>query len=129
MSEVTPPPPPPPPPPAVPPVPPPPPSAYPPPAGGGQPGKGKAIAALILGIVSVALCLYWFIAIPAGIVAIILGLQARRVGIAAGQATAGLITGIIGVALSGVLVLLGLMGGGLDGYCDSNPDSAICSTQ
>ena len=49
MSEVT-----PPPPPAVPPTPPPPGAAP-------QQGKGKAVAALVLGIVSVALCLYWFI--------------------------------------------------------------------
>ncbi len=116
MSEVT-----PPPPPAVPPT---------PPMGAApQPGKGKAVAALILGIVSVVLCLYWFIALPAGIVAIILGIQSRKQGVATGMATAGLITGIVGALLAAIILILGLAGGGLVEYCEENPDNAICSTQ
>lgn len=119
MSEVT---PPPPPPPAVPPVPPPPGAAP-------QQGKGKAVAALILGVVSVALCLYWFIALPAGIVAIVLGLQARKQGVAPGMALAGLITGIVGTAFALIIAILGFTGGGLEQYCQDNPDSAVCTTQ
>lgn len=117
MSEVT-----PPPPPAVPPTPPPPGAAP-------QQGKGKAVAALVLGIVSVALCLYWFISVPAGIIAIVLGLQARKQGIAPGMALGGLITGVIGTVFGLLLLILGLAGGGLDGYCDDNPDSPFCTTQ
>lgn len=114
--------------------PPPPPPAYPPPPGfpgaaGPTPGKGKAITSMILGIVSVVLCLYWFIAIPAGIAAIILGVLARREGAARGMALAGLITGIIGAAFGLLMVVLGLAGLGIEGYCEENPDNAICETQ
>ncbi len=117
---------------------PPPPSMPPamPPAGppmgapyGSSPSKGKAIAALVLGIVSIALCLYWFIAIPAGIVAVVLGVLSRKQGIASGMSLAGIITGALGALFGVVIVVLSFTGGGIASYCDDNPDSAICASQ
>lgn len=110
-------------------VPPPPPMGA--PMGAPQPqGKGMAIAALILGIVSVALCLYWFIAIPVGIVAIVLGVIARKRGVGAGMALAGIITGAVGAVLGLIIAILTFAGGGfLEGYCDDNPDNAVCEQQ
>lgn len=117
---------------------PPPPSMPPamPPAGppmgapyGAAPGKGKAIAALVLGIVSIALCLYWFISIPAGIVAVVLGVLSRKQGIGAGMSLAGIITGALGALFGVIILILGLTGGGIESYCDDNPDSAICTSQ
>ncbi len=111
-------------------VPPPPPMGA-PMGGAPQPqGKGMAIAALILGIVSVALCLYWFIALPAGIAAIVLGVLARKRGVGAGMALAGIITGSIGAVLGLIIGILALAGGGiLEGYCDDNPGNEICEQQ
>ena len=73
-----------------------------------DPFKGKAIASMILGIVS--LVLFWagygaLISLACGIIAIVLGSQARKgaenMGIKPnGMATAGLVMGLIGAILS-----------------------------
>jgi hypothetical protein len=77
-----------------------------PPVGAGQATNGKAIASLILGICSIALCLGIF----AGIPAVILARMARREiaegnGSGEGLAQAGLITGIIGIVIGAFYVL------------------------
>ena len=96
--------------------------------------NGKALASMIIGIVSVALFCYWFISIPGGIVALILGVMARKDiargnGTNGGMAMAGIITGAIGALFGVVLLVLGLMGTGLSGYCADNPNSAFCTGQ
>ena len=72
-----------------------------------------AMASLICGIVSIVLSLFvclWFLAVPLGIVAVILAIVARgkiargEAG-GAGAAKAGLITGIIGILLSIVITI------------------------
>ncbi len=65
-----------------------------------------AIASLVLGIVSVALCWlgYWAIlALACGVVGIILAVKGRKSNVQKGLATAGLVLSIIGTALSGIL--------------------------
>jgi hypothetical protein len=66
------------------------------------------IAALVCGIVSV-LCAFLgpgaIIGIVLGIVAIFLGVKAKKDPSQAGAATAGLVLGIIGTALSGILFI------------------------
>jgi hypothetical protein len=70
--------------------------------------QGMAIGSMVCGIISCVLFCAWYIAIPCGIVAIILAVLARK-QIAAGQAEgegkakAGLICGIIGIALSAII--------------------------
>ena len=55
-------------------------------------------AALTLGIVSIVTALFWYVALPTGILAIIFGAKsAKRTGSKVGKA--GLITGIIGLSL------------------------------
>jgi len=77
-----------------------------------EPKNGLALAAMIVGIVSlVTLILVWFMAIPVGIVAIVLGVVARReaskrAGLGRGQATAAIICGSIALVLSIVVVAL-----------------------
>jgi hypothetical protein len=94
------------------------------------PGKGMAIASLILGIVSVALCLYWFIALPAGIVAVVLGVLSRKRGVGAGLALAGIITGAIGAVFALIIAILAFSGGGfIKSYCESNTSNAYCQQQ
>ncbi|WP_291377969.1 DUF4190 domain-containing protein [Demequina sp.] len=111
-------------------VPPPPPMGD-PMGGAPQPqGKGMAIASLILGIVSVAMCLYWFLAIPAGVIAIVLGVIARGRGVGAGMALAGIITGALGAVLGLVVAVAVFTGGGIfDNYCEDNPDNPYCEQQ
>lgn len=74
-----------------------------------QNSKGKAIASLICGIVSVVLAWFGYGAIAglaAGIVAIVLGVSVRKLNDENKNfATAGFITGIIGVVLSGILLV------------------------
>lgn len=59
-----------------------------------QPGKGLAIASLVLGIVS-----FFMFAYIAGALAIIFGGVAKSKGNASPMATAGIVCGIIGIAL------------------------------
>ena len=69
--------------------------------------KGLSIASMILGIVAVVLCCFWYIAIPCSILAIIFGIIGKKKG-GKGMATAGLILGIIAIALYALLTLLGI---------------------
>lgn len=68
----------------------------------GQPGKGFAIAALVLGIVS-------FLCFPyiTGALGIIFGSVAKNKGFMGGMATAGIICGVIGIALQLILTVAG----------------------
>jgi disulfide bond formation protein DsbB len=100
-----------------------------PPPAAPQQGKGMAVASMVLGIVSIALCLYWFIAFPAGVVAIVLAVIARRNNVGGGFALAGLITGIVGTAVGVIFAILTFTGSGLDAYCRENPDNPLCSAQ
>jgi len=60
--------------------------------------SGMCIAALTLGIVSIVLNWFWYISLPAGILAIVFGAKTtKKLGSKLGKA--GLITGIIGVSL------------------------------
>ena len=69
--------------------------------------SGMPVAALVLGIISIALHWFWYITLPTGIIAIVLGAKsAKKLGSKLGKA--GLITGIIGLALF-VLVYVSLI--------------------
>lgn len=74
-----------------------------------QNSKNFAIASLICGILSIVLpwIPYGYIfAIAAGIVAIVLSVKVRKLNDAnKGMATGGLVTGIIGIALAGVIIV------------------------
>lgn len=59
---------------------------------------GMPIASLVLGILSVIFSWFWYIALPTGILAIIFGAKTiKKYGSKMGKA--GLITGIVGLAL------------------------------
>lgn len=75
------------------------------PVADGERKTGRAVAALTLGIISIPTAIIWFIGIPIGIVAIVIGTMARtdarRFGYTnAGQAKAGIICGIVGIAVA-----------------------------
>ena len=71
-------------------------------------GSGMAVAALVLGIISLVLCWIWFIGIPIGILAIVFGVLSKKQPANKGMAMAGLVTGIIGVVLAIVIVVIAL---------------------
>lgn len=56
------------------------------------------IVSLVLGIISIVTALFWYITLPTGILAIVLGVKsARKTGSKIGKA--GMVTGIVGLAL------------------------------
>jgi len=91
-----------------------PPPVQPPPVGTQPVGlpTGMATAAMILGIVSIVLFCIWYISIPCSIIAIILGVVAKKrvaegTGGGKGMATAGIICGVISIGLT-LLVIAGV---------------------
>ena len=76
------------------------------PANGSQPGKGAAVASLVLGILSVV-CWFFnvfaFIGVICGIVGLILASVAKKNGFVGGVRTAGLVLSIIGLVGSGII--------------------------
>ncbi|MBR4710839.1 MAG: zinc ribbon domain-containing protein [Clostridia bacterium] len=94
-----------------------------------SPNKGKAIAAMILGLSSllfVTLCLIWTlsiifapIALGCGIAAVVLGNKARVPGVskANGMAKTGKVTGLVGLIISaillGIVITVLIIAGGL----------------
>lgn len=70
-----------------------------------MPGKNKAVASLVCGILSIVLMWLGYgalIGIISGIVAIVLAISAKKDGFTEGMQKAGLILGIIGTVLSGI---------------------------
>ena len=56
------------------------------------------IVSLVLGIISIVTALFWYINIPTGILAIVMGVKsAKKTGSKIGKA--GIITGIVGLSL------------------------------
>ena len=68
--------------------------------------NGKAVAALVLGIVSLVFdFIIPIIGLIAGIVGIILAVMAKKIPAKKGMATGGLVCSIIGVCLGGIMFL------------------------
>jgi len=130
---------------AAPPAPLSPPSPYATPSAFSPPGEnmlqrnsGKAVAALVLGIVS---CCIWvvpfigaFLALPCGILALVFGILGLRevkrdpaTFKGGGMAITGIILGSI-MILIGLVILLAVTIGltALDDYCEENPDNPAC---
>jgi hypothetical protein len=76
---------------------------------------GMAIASMVLGIISAVTFCAWYISVPCGIIAICLGMVAkgkinRGEGGGSGMATAGLVLGVIGVAIAILVIVLFFLG-------------------
>lgn len=67
--------------------------------------KGMAIASLVLGLVSVVFCCAWYLAIPAAIVGLVLGIKANKV-VKTGLGTAGIVLSIIGLIVAVIWVIV-----------------------
>jgi len=82
------------------------------PAPGSYPGKGMSVAAMVLGII--AMVIGWipgvgWLGLPCAIVALILGIigrkKAKEVGAPTGMATAGVVLGIISLAVTTLAII------------------------
>jgi choline-glycine betaine transporter len=73
--------------------------------------NGRAVAAMVLGIISIPTCFFWPVSVVLGILAIVIGTMAktdaRRGGYEnTGQAKAGIYCGIAGIACSILLIVI-----------------------
>lgn len=89
-----------------------------------QPGKGLAVGSLVCGIVG--LVFIWFgvsaiISLIAGIVGIILSVNAKKQGFIGGMNTAGLVMSIISACLGGIVFIACVSLVGCAGCVASNP--------
>jgi len=78
--------------------------SYPPHTTGPVPGKGAAIAALVLGICAIIMPIP-YVNLAMGIVGIAMAVMAKKAGYNRGLATAGLVLSIIGTVFGAVIVL------------------------
>jgi len=85
-------------------------SNYTPPPPVSQPGKGKAIAALVLGIVALVLPVP-FLDLACGIVGLFFAFSAGKEGYVGGMKTAGLVLSIIGTVSAAIFTLSCTCGG------------------
>lgn len=73
------------------------------------PGKGLAAASMVCGIISLLICWSWITAIIGlglGIAACAMGGAAKKKGYIGGMATAGIVTGILGIVFSAIIFLV-----------------------
>ena len=63
------------------------------------------VLSLTLGIISIVYALFWYISLPTGILAINLGIKGKA-EVGSKLATAGKVTGIVGLSIMGALMLL-----------------------
>ena len=75
-----------------------------------------AIAGLVLGILSIVLC--WvptisILALPCGIVGIILSVKGRKIEVKKSMATAGMVLSIIGLSIWAIVIVCALCAGSL----------------
>lgn len=72
------------------------------------PGRGYAIASLVLGLVAILTCWFGFLGLAAGIVGVIMAVQARKLmppDAPRGMATAGMVLSIISIVIGGAMFL------------------------
>ncbi|MBP3706753.1 MAG: DUF4190 domain-containing protein [Clostridia bacterium] len=78
------------------------------------PGKGLGIASMVLGILSLVLFCVWYVAIPCGIIGLVLGAvgynKARSCNIKNGMATAGIVCSCIALGLAVLFVIIVAIG-------------------
>lgn len=71
--------------------------------------KGFNITSMILGIIAILTFCWWYVSIPAGIIAIIFSIAGKN-DAGRGMGVAGLICGIIGLVLCIVIYVLAIIG-------------------
>ena len=71
------------------------------------PGKGEAVASMVLGIVGLVFLLttLWYVSLIIGIIGLILAIVSKSKGFSGGINTAGLVMNIITLILSGIVFL------------------------
>lgn len=75
--------------------------------------NGMAIASMVLGIVSIVLCWWFILALPCGIVGLVLGCVYRYKGGKSGMSVAGIVCGSIGIAFAIIEICVYIMSFGV----------------
>ncbi|MCQ2748554.1 MAG: hypothetical protein MJ246_00640 [Clostridia bacterium] len=65
---------------------------------------GLNVSSLVLGIISIVTCAFWYVTIPTGVLAIVFGAKGAKSG--SGLAKTGLILGIVGLSIFVLLYML-----------------------
>ena len=73
-----------------------------------HPKKNLATASMVLGIVALVFCWFWYLSIPCGIIGLVLGIVAQKAG-KIGMATAGIITSIIAIVIAVVIIIIAVI--------------------
>jgi hypothetical protein len=71
-------------------------------------GDGAATASMVMGIISLVLVCCWPLSLPLGIAAVVTGIVGLKSRANKGQATAGIVLGVLTICLCGGLFLIGL---------------------
>ena len=71
-------------------------------------GDGPATASMVMGIVSLVIVCCWPLSLPLAIAAIVTGVVGQKSQTNKGQATAGLVLGVITLCVFGALIVVGL---------------------
>ena len=74
-----------------------------------QPGKGKAIASLVLGIISICFSYVPILGLACGIIGLVMAAGARKEGFDGGLRKGGLVCSIIGTVFSAIYTLIILL--------------------
>ena len=69
--------------------------------------KGFNITSMVLGIIAILFCCVWYINIPCAIIAIIFSIAGRK-DAGRGMGIAGLVLGIVALALYAIIIVLGV---------------------
>lgn len=69
--------------------------------------KGFNITSMVLGIIGILFCCVWYINIPCSIIAIIFSIAGRK-DAGRGMGIAGLVLGIVALALYAIIIILGV---------------------
>lgn len=63
------------------------------------------VVSLTLGIISIVMSIFWYVSIPTSILAVIFGNKGRKI-YGSKTSIAGMITGIVGIALTGIFLFV-----------------------
>lgn len=83
-----------------------------------QGGNGMGVASMVLGIIALLSVWLWFVSIPLAVIALVLGIIARKNKAGRGMAIAGIITSAIAIVVSAIIVIifLAFIGGASDAF-------------
>lgn len=74
-----------------------------------QPGRGLAIASLVLGIISIVFCMTGWVAVVCGIIGLVLAHMSKKQGNTSGVRTGGFVCSLIGLIIGAIILLIAII--------------------